>query len=302
MPKLTGMVFWSVLRDPKATARAPKHTAASRSRKQKMKAVCPSCHQDIPVDDVDLATGLGRCRGCNEIFEIPELVAHIQRVKGEGGIATAGASKPPPRPADSLIKLVRKDDKLLVYVPPRGRRSWGVSGLLFSLFWLGFIAFWTAGALGFFFMNGQGQGPKTENIIFALFSVPFWLVGLGMFGGSLAAMFGRRIVYLDSSWMETRWQCFFVRLRKQISREDVQIARPAGPPTFQSNSEHANPTFYAVEIVYKKGKVRIPCETKDEQDWLLAEINDFLETVPCRPEYLGDASPRELWEELSQRR
>lgn len=168
---------------------------------------------------------------------------------------------------------------------------------MFSLFWLGFTAFWTAGALGIFFR--PGKPPRWENIIFSLFSIPFWLIGFGMLGGALGTMLLRWIVYLDSSWLESRWQCLFVRFRKQISREAVQMVRAASVPVFRSSTnDRANPT-YGVEIVYQGGTVKIPCETQEEQDWLLAEVNQFLESVPYRPDYLSEGAANELLRDLS---
>ena len=260
-----------------------------------MKPICPSCHQEIPVEDVDLDTGLGRCRYCNEIFEIPELVEHVKKL--QAAPASDAPKVPPVKPADSRIRLIRKNDKLLIDVPPFGLSGPAVGLLLFSLFWLGFVAFWTAGALGLFFH--PGQFPKWENIAFALFSIPFWLVGLGLLSGAIAAMYSRRIVYLDSSWLESRWKCLFISFRKRISREDVQIAREATTPLFRTESgAQARPGF-GVEIVYTKGKIRIPCESEAEQNWLLAEINQFLETVPYQPNYLseGYVEARDLLED-----
>ena len=222
-----------------------------------MKPICPSCHQEIPVEDVDLDTGLGRCRFCNEIFEIPELTERIRQLQ------TTEEKKPkapPVRPGDSRIRLVRKEDKLLIYLPPWGLRGPTIALFLFSVFWLGFVAFWTAGALGIFF--NPGKAPGWENIIFSLFSIPFWLVGLGMLGGALTGMLSHRIVYLDSAWLESRWQCLFVKFRKQISREDVQMARVAAPPIFRSTSnDQPNPSF-GIEIVYRGAKSTFPAKAR----------------------------------------
>jgi len=259
-----------------------------------MKPICPSCHQEIPVEDVDLDTGLGRCRSCNEIFEIPELLEHLQRI--QAAKEEKQSKSPPVRPADTRIRLVRKEDRLLIYLPPWGLRGPTIGLLFFSIFWLGFVTFWTAGALGIFFQ--PGKPPKWENIVFSLFSIPFWLVGFGMFGGALTGMLSRRIVYLDSSWLESRWQCLFVKFRKQISREDVQMARVAKPPVLRSTTDDQSNPVFGIEIVYQGGTVRIPCENQAEQDWLLAEVNQFLETVPYRPNYLSDGAADETLRDL----
>lgn len=260
-----------------------------------MKPACPSCHQEVPVEDVNLETGLGRCRFCNEIFEIPELVTHIRAV--QAGSPPGSGGPPPMRPADSRIKLIKRDNRLLVYLPPWGFFSPVLVLLLFSLFWLGFVAFWTAGALGV--LTDPAGGPRWENIMFSLFSIPFWLVGLGMLVGALSGMFSRRVIYLDESRLENRWELGFLKYRKTVSRADVQTARVASAPLFQRSRNDRPTPSYGVEIVYQGGKISIPCENEDEQNWLLAEVRSFLETVPYRPETFANGSVDEAFRELT---
>jgi hypothetical protein len=59
-----------------------------------------------------------------------------------------------------------------------------VPQLLFAIFWLGFISFWTWGA-------SQGS------IIFALFSIPFWLIGLNMIIGVINSANEIQVITLD---------------------------------------------------------------------------------------------------------
>ncbi len=42
-------------------------------------------------------------------------------------------------------------------------------------------------------------------------------------------------------------------------------------------------TPHSVEIIYENGSFRLPCNSPAEQTWVIAEINDFLQTVPYRP-------------------
>ncbi len=51
---------------------------------------------------------------------------------------------------------------------------------VFATIWLSFIAFWTFGALGMPTSAEDLANIKGEQIPFALFSIPFWLVGLGL--------------------------------------------------------------------------------------------------------------------------
>jgi serine/threonine protein kinase len=70
-------------------------------------------------------------------------------------------------PFKSKIRFERKGDELAITIP--GRVLHSIPLILFSIFWFGFMTFWTTMAIqGFFTM--------------ALFSIPFWLAGLFMLG------------------------------------------------------------------------------------------------------------------------
>lgn len=70
-------------------------------------------------------------------------------------------------PAGTRLELARDRRKFTLNVPPT--RSGGLAMGGFATVWLGFVAFWTFSALA--------MGAP---FIFPLFSIPFWLVGLGM--------------------------------------------------------------------------------------------------------------------------
>ncbi len=62
-------------------------------------------------------------------------------------------------------------------------RLWSVDCvplMVFATFWLGFIAFWTFGALGMPTSLEDVSKIQPAQIPFALFSIPFWLVGIGL--------------------------------------------------------------------------------------------------------------------------
>ena len=81
--------------------------------------------------------------------------------------------------------LMRDEEILWVSKPvPRLFSGTGLASFLFSLPWLGFIAFWTWGA-------------AQASAVFACFSIPFWCVGLGLFASPwLHQRTQKRTVYL----------------------------------------------------------------------------------------------------------
>jgi hypothetical protein len=245
-----------------------------------MKVSCPNCRQVIPADDIALDKGWAKCVRCNEVFQLAQLVPDY------AAAAPAPAAKPPERPFDAWVVTERDGDRLIIHVPPMGMRAgaWGLLG--FATFWTAFIAFWTTFALG-----GPaifGPGIRWENVIFACFSIPFWLIGFGMLGGVLWMARGSRVVLLDASKMVAELRCLFWRRRKLIDRAAVQCARE-GVVTVKSNQPSSTYFPYPAEIIYEKGSFKLPCNSEAEQAWLLAEINGFLQQVPYRPSASLDA-------------
>ncbi len=88
-------------------------------------------------------------------------------------------------PSDSRVRIDRADDRLTVVIPPV-RRAAAAPGMLFSVFWLGFVAFWT-------FMAIAMGAP----FFFPLFSIPFWAVGIFMARTFLKTAFGTTTILLD---------------------------------------------------------------------------------------------------------
>ncbi len=257
--------------------------------KHRVKIICPNCETEIPVEDVDLSTGWARCRDCNELFQVAA-IANRQAVGLPAGAATPVFDGPVERPVDARIVMERRPDKLFIYVPPMGFRLGLLPVMGFAVFWLAFVAFWTAGALGLF-----GGRMGLENILFACFSIPFWLVGFAMLGGCFWAMTASRLVYLDASILMTRLKALLFSWRWSISRDQVQTVRmQALPASRQEDTGSVNTVLapHVVEIVYKNGKLPIGCTNQDEQRWVYGEIQAFLEAVPYRP---GAESP--MWHE-----
>jgi predicted Zn finger-like uncharacterized protein len=237
-----------------------------------MKVTCPNCRQVIPADDIALDKGWAKCARCNEVYQLAQLVPEYA-----AAAAPAAAVAPPERPFDAWVVAERDGDRLIVHVPPMGMRTGAWAMLGFATFWTGFIAFWTAGALGVFF----GGKPAAFNLLFACFSIPFWLAGFGMFGSVLWMARGSRVVLLDASKMVAEFRCLFWRRRKLIDRAAVQCARE-GVVTVKSDQPSSTYFPYPAEIIYEKGSFKLPCNSQAERAWLIAQINGFLQQVPYR--------------------
>lgn len=234
-----------------------------------MKVNCPECGRQIAAGDISLDSGWAKCASCDEVFELARLVP------GYTPRATTGADLPD-RPFDATAIVQREDRTLVAHLPAQGMRAgtWGLLG--FMVFWLGFIAFWTVGA-------------AAAGGAFAMFSIPFWGVGLTMLGSIVWMSRGTRSVYIDPARMTTELRCLFWRRTRSTSREDVQCAREGKSFPFMGNNQ-PYPGFnpyspYSVEIVFTKGSFRFPCNSEAERAWLIGAINNFLSATPYDASY-----------------
>ena len=89
------------------------------------------------------------------------------------------------KPFDSRLELSTEGGRLRLVVPPLRVQAQHLGILGFAFLWLGFIAFWTAGA-------------AHASAIFASFSIPFWFVGLAMLGRTALPLISTTVLELSS--------------------------------------------------------------------------------------------------------
>ena len=132
-----------------------------------MKLKCPSCSNIIDADKINLVTDLAKCVQCDSIHTVSKLA------KSQLSSNDYNSSSPPSGSKITLRKVRRNEYE--IFYPAKGFSTSIIPMIFFSLFWLGFIAFWTWGA---------SQGST----FFALFSIPFWIVGIAMILGIVNSM------------------------------------------------------------------------------------------------------------------
>lgn len=124
-----------------------------------MKLNCSKCQADIKPEDINITTDLAKCHECGAIHKVSSLSGAISLGKKE-------VSMTPPTGSRIIMRRGDFGDMEFIY-PKKGFKASMLPLVFFTTFWLGFITFWTWGA-------SQGS------IIFALFSIPFWVVGIGL--------------------------------------------------------------------------------------------------------------------------
>ncbi|BBC23633.1 serine/threonine protein kinase [Pseudanabaena sp. ABRG5-3] len=162
------------------------------------------------------------------------------------------------KPLGSRIDLKKTDYFLEINIPPTGWHGEGVSLLIFAICWNGFLVFWTslASRAGFF----------------ALFSIPFWLVGIGMAYAALSTVFGKVRLIIGDRNFSLEWDILGAKRRIQGKTQDL---RPLELKSFYEVNNQPVMQLCLNQGVYShkfgSGLSRV------EKEWLMQEINDFLE-------------------------
>lgn len=229
-----------------------------------MKVLCPRCTARIPVSNISLEAGWGKCEDCQEIFRLVDIVPGFPTSEKQ-------LDEPVQRPFNARAVVERTTEKLLIHIPAAGMTAAIGSILGFAIFWLGFVAFWTCGALGLF----ANQPPQAFNFAFASFSIPFWIVGFGMLIGVAWSLWGTKSIWIDREGMRTNQRCLVWSRSKWIEIDRLQHARRYNPYVTNGNEQQT----YAVEIVYRASSFVLPTDSEEEGRWLIAEINNFMRSL-----------------------
>jgi serine/threonine protein kinase len=117
-------------------------------------------------------------------------------------------------PHGSRIRRTEADDSITFVVPERGSSTVAATTGVFALFWLGFVAFWT-------FMAISMGAP----IVFPLFSLPFWAVGIGMLYRTLRSVFGKLHIRIDRGGFTSTRRLFGMGRTQNAPLADVGACR-----------------------------------------------------------------------------
>ncbi len=168
-----------------------------------------------------------------------------------------------PKPIGSHIEIKKTESSLTVDIPPAGLRGEGISLLLFAIFWNGFMCVWT---------------PLTfRSGLFLLFSIPFWIVGIGMAYVGLSNVFGKVCLVISEHTFSIDWDILGIKRHVQGKTQDLRQLELKS--SYEVNNQpvmelRLNQGIYA----HKLGSGL----SRPEKEWLLQEINGFLETWRSR--------------------
>ncbi|MCK6603668.1 MAG: hypothetical protein HUU43_01275 [Ignavibacteriaceae bacterium] len=217
-----------------------------------MNIYCPKCSREINPEDLNIRTDLGKCQNCGHVFRISEVF--------EG---TPDNVTPDKMPAASRLQLNKlSDSSYEISLPKGGVKSVGCATLVFSIFWLAFVAFWTlmASQAGFF----------------ALFSIPFWFVGIGMFIFSINSMTEVQRLIVSSDSIRVIKSRIAVSKDVTIPLENIK-AISMDEWQLGNKSYNSSKTQKVPAVFYGKTKIKFfEYADREDQLWIVAFLKKLL--------------------------
>jgi len=194
----------------------------------------------------------------------PSVEKRLASAEAIEAILRGKSASPQKRPGKTALpygtkikRLQKAPDHIQICIP--GRINVGSLFMFgFSVFWLAFIAFWTGGA-------AMGGG------FFALFSIPFWIVGIGMFSAAIYNMFGRTALDLTPKWLQVKYTFLGLGFSRRVPT--VSIDKLDVSTWYSKNNQSVEGiTVYAGAKTLKFGSQL----TKPEKDWVIEEVENYV--------------------------
>lgn len=178
-------------------------------------------------------------------------------------LAPAPPVQPPPamrKPPGTRVELIHESDSLYIRIPPGNFTPQTIYMTFFSVIWLSFVGFWTL-------LAWRG------GLIFALFSVPFWLVGLGMARSVVQNLFLDTVLELRPEGFSLRSSRFGSLLNKGGAGELADITSVAQSLRYRLNNHPV--TALGIEAGTHSHYFGTHL-SRSEQLWLQTEILAYL--------------------------
>lgn len=227
-----------------------------------MKINCPKCRNEINSKNVNISTDLAKCERCNELFRASQLIGPNISIK----------EKPP---IGSIVILKEGlNNKIEIVYPKKGVSLPLLPQLFFIVFWLGFIAFWTWGAF-------QGS------VFFAMFSIPFWIIGLISMNDilnsineiQLITIIGDKLIFqknrlINSKLFEARLEDIVSVSMKGMKDESFPSFNKFSKLNFPGTS--GTPLNHPAIITGRKTQYFFEAANDAEQEWVVQYLNHLI--------------------------
>ena len=166
-----------------------------------MNMLCPQCNEAIPASNINISSDLAKCEKCNSLHKASDIVENED------------ISKLSIPPTGTKIKINKGLVNSMELTYPKQGMTFGlVPILIFAIFWLTFISVWT-------WFAAQGS------IFFALFSIPFWAVGIGMIVGVINGVSETQTIKLNNDGLVLEKNRVFNSKQYSLSYNEIQLVK-----------------------------------------------------------------------------
>jgi serine/threonine protein kinase len=182
------------------------------------------------------------------------------------------------QPAHSKIEFTKTPTQLEILITPRSEpTAWVAAGCLtpFAIAWNSFIFFWTFNAL---------RAPFPVNLVFSLFSLPFWTAGMGMLGPILFLFFGQLRLRIDQRQIAQTFEVFGVKYHRPRPSDRSSIDQLIFIPKHSVRDSDGDRVNVPAQLViragireYKLGGTGSQILSNEvELEWLAQELSQWL--------------------------
>ncbi|MEA5553531.1 serine/threonine-protein kinase [Anabaena cylindrica UHCC 0172] len=178
------------------------------------------------------------------------------------------------KPAGSKIQITKNAEFLEITIPPVGFQPSMIFVGIFAISWNSFILVWTIGAL---------SSPFPSNIPFALFSIPFWIVGFsiiyvilyGLFRSINLCIDDKQITFVEKLW---KW-----KIGRPRSLPRKSINKLVYTPRYFTKDSDGDKTQVPAKLVIWAGVEKFEfvvnnftIKSESELEWLAHELSSWL--------------------------
>lgn len=222
-----------------------------------MEILCTKCGLSLRAEDINIQTDLAKCKHCGNIFKASESVSFKTAPTVISG---------PPVGSSILFSENNFEGTASISLKSSGFTAARIGLLLFLLFWFSFITVWTI------FASFAG--------FFALFSIPFWIVGIGMLVFVINQIRQTQQIYLDENQITLKKiQPFFSKdqIIQKSEITDIRISQKNLGFSSYRNSNYDNKIFIAPAIISGKGNIYFFENANEaERDWAIQYLLAWL--------------------------
>jgi serine/threonine protein kinase len=180
------------------------------------------------------------------------------------------------RPANSKVLLTKTARSLEIVLPPAASAPGRKEGLIFmgvfAIIWNFVLFVWMGFAL---------IAPFPTSLVFSLFSLPFWAIGLGTVGGMLFGFWGQVRLTLDAKQIRQDFEIFGLKcsnpppsLRQNIS--ELALTKAGFKRDSDGNLIEVKPQLVIWAGTRKYGYFGSGTLSQPELDWLAQELSLWL--------------------------